>query len=298
VSTRAGTVALVGLPNAGKSSLLNRLIGTKLSIVTPRAQTTRERVVGIDSREGVQMVFVDTPGILRASYLLHHAMAAIVEEAIGDTDVLVLVLDGARGEPHFEPQTLELLRRAEPRLLVVVNKIDQASETSLTATREWARRELGAEAVSVSAATGEGVDSLRARIAGLLPTSEFLYPADELSSQSTRFFTAELIRETIFDLFDDEVPYSTAVRINEFRESGEPVVIRATVYVERASQKAIVIGSGGQAIRALGTAARKKIEDFIDARVFLELWVKVLPRWRKNALELQRLGFPVPKDIG
>jgi GTP-binding protein Era len=294
--TRAGTVALVGLPNAGKSSLLNRLLDSKLSIVTPFAQTTRERVVGIDSRDGVQTIFVDTPGMVDPSYLLHHAMVHIIDQTIGDADVVVFVLDGTRKPPSVPEETLLRLRGVGRRLLPVLNKIDAASETHSLEIRDWASRALGSEPLEVSAETGEGIEALRAAIADRLPLSPFLYPDDELSSQPVRFFVAELVRETVFERFGQEVPYSTAVRIEEYRESETPVFIRATVLVERPSQKAILIGKGGSAIRELGTDARRKIEEFIGAPAYLDLWIKVLPRWRKDPLELRRLGFTIPDD--
>lgn len=296
-ATRAGNVALIGLPNAGKSSLLNRLIGTKLSIVTPFAQTTRERVVGIDTADGVQMIFLDTPGIVDPAYLLHHAMAHIVEEAITDADVVVLVLDGTRPPPAFAEEVLGTLRGRGERLIAVVNKSDSAAETTLRGAREWAREVLGLEALSVSAETGAGLVELRTTIAERLPESPFLYPDDELSSQSVRFFVSELVRETVFEHYSEEVPYSVAVRVEEFRENADPVYIRAALYVERPSQKAILIGKKGTAIRDLGAAARAKVEAFLHQRVYLDLWIKVLPRWRKDPLELRRFGFPVP-DAG
>lgn len=294
--TRAGMVALVGLPNAGKSSLLNRLLDSKLSIVTPLAQTTRERVVGIDTRDGVQMVFIDTPGIVEPSYLLHRAMAHVVEEAIGDADVVVFIVDGSKAPPTIPPETLERLRARGTRLLPVVNKIDAASETRRAEAREWAAANLAEPVLEISAGTGAGIDDLRTTIAERLPLSPFLYPEDEISSQSVRFFVAELIRETVFEQFGQEVPYSTAVRIEEFRESESPILIRASVLVERPSQKGILIGKAGAAIRALGTAGREKIETFVGAPVYLDLWIKVLPRWRKNAVELRRLGFTIPEE--
>ena len=294
--TRAGTVALVGLPNAGKSSLLNRLLDSKLSIVTPLAQTTRERVVGIDTRDGVQMIFTDTPGIVEPSYLLHRAMGHIVDQAIGDADVVVFVLDGTRAPPKIPAETLQRLRSVGSRLLPVLNKVDAATDTRQAEASDWAAENLGAVPVEISAETGEGIEALRAKIAARLPQSPFLYPDDELSSQSVRFFASELIRETVFERFGQEVPYSAAVRIEEFRETESPVLIRATVLVERPSQKAILIGKGGAAIRELGTLARTKIETFIGSPVYLDLWIKVLPRWRKNPVELRRLGFTLPED--
>lgn len=294
--TRAGTVALVGLPNAGKSSLLNRLLGSKLSIVTPFAQTTRERVIGIDSRDGAQLVFVDTPGIVRPAYLLHRSLIELIEETIADADVIVLVTDGSRAPPDLDDDVVAGLRRLPNRVLVAVNKEDIAAETQLSAHTVWARRMLEAPAVIVSAETGTGAEALRGQIVARLPESPFLYPEDDLSSQPVRFFVAELIRETVFEQYSEEIPYAVAVRIDDFQEAADPIRIRATIYVERASQKGILIGKGGAALRELGTRARMKIEEFIEAHVFLELWVKVLPKWRKNPIELRRLGFPVPQE--
>lgn len=295
-ASRAGHVALIGLPNAGKSSLLNRLVGSKLSIVTPFAQTTRERVVGIDTRDGVQLIFLDTPGIVDPAYLLHHAMAEAVEAAIRDADVVVLLLDGTRRVPEFAPAVLETLRALGHRLLPVVNKVDESAAPAVASLQAWAAAELGSEARAISAATGDGVEDLRAAIAARLPESPYLYPEDELSTQTMRFFVSELIRETVFEKYQEEIPYSTAVRVEEYREGSTPLVIRATVYVERQSQKAILIGKAGAAIRELGAAARSKIEELIGEHVYLELWVKVLPKWRKDPLELSRFGFHLPQQ--
>jgi GTP-binding protein Era len=293
--TKAGTVALVGFPNVGKSSLMNRLVEQKLSIVTPFAQTTRERVLGIDTRDGVQMVFVDTPGLVDPRYLLHRAMLHEALAVIEDADVVLLLVDATYGAPDFQDDLLEMIRRARS-LLVVVNKIDTAKRPQREAARAWARERLGAEPLEVSAVTGEGVEALRVEIAARLPESGFLYPEDDVSSQPVRFFVAELIRETIFEQFEKEVPYSATAKVEEFRESATPVYVRAVVFVERPTQKAILIGSGGAAIKRLGSAARAKIEEFVGAPVYLDLWVKVLPRWRKDPVSLQRLGFKLPTE--
>lgn len=299
VTTRAGTVALVGLPNAGKSSLLNRLLGSKLSIVTPLAQTTRERVVGIDTRSGVQMIFLDTPGIVDPAYLLHRSMVQTVLDTLRDADAVVYVLDPTRPAPQFDPEILQQLTARPARLIVAVNKVDVAADIQQNAAVRWVADALtpGVDVMPVSAETGVGIEELRAQIATRLPPSPYLYPEDELSSQSLRFFTAELVRETIFEQYGEEVPYSSAIGIEEFRESEEPIFIRATIYVERDSQKAIVVGKQGRAIREFGIASRRKIEDFLEASVYLDLWVKVLPKWRKNVVDLKRLGFTIPKEL-
>jgi GTP-binding protein Era len=291
--TRAGLVALVGFPNVGKSSLMNRLVDQKLSIVTPFAQTTRERVLGIDTRDGVQMVFVDTPGLVDPRYLLHRSMMHVALQVIADSDVVLLLVDATVGAPEFGEDVLELLDRA-PKLVVVSNKVDVAPADRRERVREWSRQRFGTEATEVSAVTGEGTERLRADIAQRLPVSEFLYPEDDVSSQPVRFFVAELIRETVFELYSQEVPYSVATKVEEFREGSSPLYIRAVVFVERASQKAILVGSGGQAIKKLGQLARQKVEEFVGAPVYLDLWVKVLPRWRKDPVTLERLGFRLP----
>jgi GTP-binding protein Era len=293
--TRAGTVALVGFPNVGKSSLMNRMVEQKLSIVTPLAQTTRQRVLGIDSREQVQIVFVDTPGLVDPRYLLHRAMLHEALQVIEDADVVLLLIDASRGTPGYRDDVLELIRRAK-NLIVVANKIDVARQEELEYVRAWSRDRLNMDAVEVSAETGDGVDALRARIVERLPESPFLYPEDDVSSQPVRFFVAELVRETILEQYEKEVPYSVAVKVEEFRENASPIFIRVVIFVERPTQKAILIGSGGSAIKRLGQASRFKVEEFVGAPVYLDLWVKVLPRWRKNPLELGRLGFSLPEE--
>ncbi|HET6765297.1 MAG TPA: GTPase Era, partial [Longimicrobiaceae bacterium] len=276
-----------------KSSLMNRLVEQKLSIVTPFAQTTRERVLGIDTREDAQMIFVDTPGLVDPRYLLHRAMLHAAVDAIADADVLLLLIDAAAEVPEFADEVLELVRR-HPNRVVIANKTDVAPAGRVARVKEWAQSTFGTEAVEVSAETGTGVGELRAEIVRRLPVSPFLFPEDDISSQSVRFFVSEFIRETVFEQYEKEVPYSIAVKVDEYRETAEPIYIRATLYVERATQKAILIGSGGAAIKRLGSAARLKIEEFVGASVYLDLWVKVLPRWRKDPLQLQRLGFKLP----
>jgi GTP-binding protein Era len=291
--TRAGYVALVGFPNVGKSSLMNRMVEQKLSIVTPLAQTTRERVLGIDTRGGVQMVFVDTPGLVDPRYLLHRAMMHEAEDVISGADVVVLLIDATVGAPDFQPDVLELLRRA-PELLIVSNKIDVAGREKREAVRAWSQARFNREPFETSAETGEGVEALRSAVAERLSESPYLFPEDDLSAQPVRFFVAELVRETIFEQFEKEVPYSVAVKVEEFREGSTPVYVRAVIFVERPTQKAILIGAGGAAIKRLGQAARTKVEEFVGEPVYLDLWVKVLPRWRKDPVTLQRLGFTLP----
>jgi GTP-binding protein Era len=289
--TKAGFVTLVGRPNAGKSTLLNRLVGERLAIVSPKPQSTRDRVVGILSDESSQLIFLDTPGLLEPRYALHRAMQHAAQKAIGDADVIVHLVDGTEGE-HDDLATLAGLPAA-PRAPVIraINKVDRLAPA--------ARARLAAESdavLPIAALTGEGVDLLLARIRELLPESPFLYDPEDVSTQQMRFFVAEFLRETVFEQLDDEVPYGIAVAIEEYREADDPVYIRAVMYVERDSQKRIVIGSGGERIKAIGQAARAKIEPLVGRRIFLDLWVKELHNWRKDHAALDRLGYRLPAE--
>ena len=297
MQTRAGLVALVGLPNVGKSTLMNALIGEKLSIVTPREQTTRERVLGILTEDGVQAVFVDTPGLLEPRYLLQESMLAEAVSAVTDADVVVLLVDPTRREePVPGGEVLERLKARGDALRVAVNKVDIASESQLEKAVDWCRSELAVEPLRISAVTGQGLDELGAVLRSLLPESPFLYPEDDLAVQSVRFFVEELIRETIFEEYAQEVPYSAVVRVEEYREAEDPIYIRARVFVERESQKGILIGKGGAAIKKLGSGAREKIEAFVGRRVYLDLWVKPLAGWRKKENLLRRLGYRIGSE--
>jgi GTPase len=291
---RAGYVALLGYPNVGKSSLLNRLLEQKLSIVTALPQTTRERVVGIDTRDAVQMIFIDTPGLVDPRYLLHESMLRSALEAIADADVVLLLMETSQPLPSAEAEPFRQLARRPDSVIAVVNKVDVADTQEVEGVRRWAQKAGFEDVVPVSALQGTGIAELRERIGEKLPESPFLYPPDEISAQPVRFFVAEFVRETIFELFRDEVPYSVAVRVEEFRESETPLYIRATIYVERATQKGILIGSKGTAIRQVGQLSRAKIESFVGSPVYLDLWVKVLPRGRKEASSLRYLGYPAP----
>lgn len=296
-ATRAGHVALVGRPNVGKSTLLNALVGEKLSIVTPKAQTTRESVTGILTTPSAQAIFVDTPGLLEPKYTLQRAMHETALEVLADADLALLLLDATRPEERPSGEALEALKRKGMALTVVVNKTDAAPQGSVDALGSWARQELGAEAVAISAVTGQGVDELRDRIERALPESPFFYAEDELAIQPVRFFVAELVRETIFETYEQEIPYSTIVRVEEYREAEDPVYIRATVYVERESQKPILIGRGGAGIRQLGMRSREKIEAFTGSSVYLDLRVKTLPRWRSRLDTLRFLGYRLPPAL-
>ena len=288
---RAGIVTVVGKPNAGKSTLLNRIVGEKLSIVSEKPQSTRDRVVGIRTADDVQMIILDTPGLLNPRYELQRAMRSTALRALKDADVVVYLADATERTPPSLAAAAELDTMPAAPVWTVLNKADLI--------RPVERDELLAalpDARFVSALSGEGVDALIADLGAALPVSPFLYPEDEISTASVRFFVAELVRETALEQLDEEVPYSLACEVEEFRETGSPMYIRTVLYLERESQKRILIGAGGQRIRDIGRAARAKVEAFVGAPVYLDLWVKVLPNWRKSDSAVRRFGYRLHDD--
>jgi GTP-binding protein Era len=282
--TRCGIVALAGRPNVGKSTLLNTLLGEHLAIVSPKPQSTRVPVTGILTKDDTQYVFTDSPGLLEPRYRLHEAMRAAALKAIEDADV-VAYLHPLREYPA--PPLSQAAGLTRPPAAPIVTVYTQAD---LVAPGNRPTLDLSA-AVVVSALEGVGLPELLDALRERLPESPFLYPGDDLAAQPMRFFVQELVREAAFELLHDELPYSLACVVDEFREDSTPPYIRAIVYVERQSQKGIVIGQGGRAIKALGSAARAKIEALLDRSVYLELHVKVLPRWRQHSPSLKRLGY-------
>jgi GTP-binding protein Era len=294
--TKAGFVTLVGKPNAGKSTLLNRLVGERLAIVSPKPQSTRDRVVGILSDAASQLILLDTPGLLEPRYALHRTMQHAAQKAIEDADVIVHLVDAAHdlaGASAVVPDLAELAQLSRPPRAPIIVALNKADE--LAAPHRADLEAANPDAVLLSAATGDGLDTLLARVRQLLPASPFLYDAEDVSTQQLRFFVAEFLRESVLEQLDDEVPYSVAVGIEEFREAKSPVYIRAVIYVERESQKPILIGAGGSRIKAIGQATRAKVEPLVGGPVFLDLWVKVLPNWRRNVHSLERLGYRVPQ---
>jgi len=288
---RAGIVTVVGKPNAGKSTLLNRIVGEKLSIVSPKPQSTRNRIVGIRTTNDVQMVLFDTPGLLNPRYSLQESMRGAAIAALNDADVVLHVVDGTDHVVEDLGTVAMLDRPLRAPTVLAFNKSDVMSPARLES--------LAAErptAAFISARDGSGVPELLLRLEQMLPESPFLYPEDEVSTQTVRFFVSELVRETALEQVEDELPYSIACEIEEFREAQSPVYIRAVLHVERDSQKRILIGADGQRIRAIGKSARQKIEAFIGSPVYLDLWVKVLPNWRRDRKALSRFGYPLPQD--
>nr|ADI22267.1 GTPase [uncultured Gemmatimonadales bacterium HF0200_36I24]ADI22359.1 GTPase [uncultured nuHF2 cluster bacterium HF0500_02A10] len=293
--SRAGYIALAGLPNSGKSTLMNRLVGQKISIVTPKAQTTWQRITGIRTTDNEQGIFLDTPGLLLAKDLLQKGMLEESLEAISEADVVVLILDATNFSSNKDKdQIKEVLSLSSAPVFAAINKIDIANPRDITDIVGWIESELGVEARGISALMDRGVEELWVDLAKHLPESPFLYPPEDVASLSVRFFVAEFVRETIFEQFQDEIPYAVFVSVEDFRENQDPVYIKANVWVEKKSQKRILVGNQGKAIRELGRLSRGKIEEFIDCSVYLDLWVKVLPNWRKKPLSLRRLGLRVP----
>lgn len=291
MTTRAGFVTLVGRPNAGKSTLLNRLVGERLAIVSEKPQSTRDRVVGILSDESSQLIFLDTPGLLEPRYALHKAMLHAAHQAIEDADVILYLVDAVRDKPENLVELGQLPAGPKAPVIIVFNKVDEVS-----AGRREELSALAPDAAWISAATGEGCEALLERVRATLPESPFFYDADDVSTQQLRFFVAEFLREAVFAQLADEVPYGIAVGIEEFRETADPVYIRAFLYVERESQKGIVVGAGGSRIKAIGQAARARIEPLVGKRVFLDLRVKELKNWRKDRNALARLGYRLPEE--
>lgn len=291
ITTKAGIVTVVGKPNAGKSTLLNRIIGQKLSITSDKPQATRDRIAGIRTTESVQMVILDTPGLLDPSYALQTAMKHNAVSALRDADVIVYLVDARDGTPPSLSEIAGIEIPSSIPVVTVINKIDILNRATLEAMREAQPSNM-----YISAINGDGVNELLTKLEEYLPVSPFLYPEDDISTQHTRFFVSEFIRETALELLSEEVPYSLACEIIEFKESKKPIVIRAVLYVERESQKKIIIGEKGKKIRDIGINSRAKIENMLGEQVFLDLWVKVLPNWRKDNAALRRLGFNLPKQ--
>ena len=281
--TRCGTVALAGRPNVGKSTLLNALVGEHLAIVSPKPQSTRLPVVGLLTQDDAQFIFTDSPGLLEPEYQLHETMRAAALRAIDDADVIAYLHPLTEFPAPPLTDVAKIPRTPRAPIVPVYTKADLVAPS--------ARPPVRPPDVILSAVTREGIGAFLDALAGRLPEGPFHYDPDELATQPTRFFAAEFIRQAAFELLHEELPYSIACEIDEFREGADPVYIRAVLYVERDSQKGIVIGQGGLTIKSLGAAARAKIEALLERRVFLDVHVKVLPKWRRHEPSLKRLGY-------
>jgi GTP-binding protein Era len=290
---KSGFVNIIGNPNVGKSTLMNRLVGERISIITSKAQTTRHRIMGIVNGADFQIVYSDTPGILRPGYRLQESMMRSVRGAVQDADVILYVTDvveSGLGERNAE--IVESVRASGIPTILIINKIDLSTPESVTEiVNRWQQILPDAQVVTASALLGFNTDGLLGRVLELLPEGDPYYDRDALTDRSLRFFASEIIREKILLNYSKEVPYSVEVGIEEYRE--EPTIdrIRAVIWVSRASQKGILIGHKGEKLKKVGTAARKDLEDFLGKKVFLELFVKVSDGWRDSDTALRRFGY-------
>jgi GTP-binding protein Era len=287
---KSGFVNIFGKPNAGKSTLLNTLIGEKLAIVSHKVQTTRHRIKAILTGEDHQIIFSDTPGIIEPKYKLHEKMMQAVKGSLEDADIALLITD-ARENPEESNLIFSTLKLKVPAL-VVLNKADAVSdEDSDKAVDFFKQQPYCKEVVVISALKKKGIEKLLATIISLLPEGAPFYEGDDISDLPTKFFVSELIREKIFLLYGEEIPYHATVLIQEFKEKTTLIKIVADIIVQRDTQKGIILGEGGKMIKQLGTLARKDIEAFLDSKVFLELFVKVRPKWRDNEMQLKEYGY-------
>jgi GTP-binding protein Era len=282
--TRFATIALAGRPNAGKSSLLNALVGEPLAIVSAKPQSTRLPVVGLRTEGNRQLAFVDPPGLLDPAYPLQRAMLDAAHAVLARADAILHLHPAPEGEPPPLAALLPPDRPPRRPVLTVLTKSDLVRAAPAPVPG----------CLAVSAVTGRGLEALVAWCAAHAAPGPFRFPADDLSTQPVRFFVAEFVREAAFERLSDEVPYALAAEVDEFREGPAPVYIRVTLYTERESQKAIVVGQGGRVVRDIGANARRRIEAFLGTPVYLDLWVKTSPRWRSRAAFLRRLGFDPP----
>ncbi|MEO6290056.1 MAG: GTPase Era [Ginsengibacter sp.] len=287
---KSGFVNIFGKPNAGKSTLLNTLMGEKLAIVSPKVQTTRHRIKGILTDKNYQIIFSDTPGIIEPKYKLHEKMMMAVKGSLEDADVALLIADIK--DDIEEADTIFSSLRLKVPALVVLNKVDVADKTLTQKAKDFfSSKPYCKEVVVVSALKKAGINELLDLIISLLPEGEPFYNDDNLSDLPTKFFVGEIIREKIFYLYQDEIPYHATVLVQEYQEKATLTKISADIILQRETQKGIVLGGGGKMIKQLGTLARKDIEEFIGRKVFLELFVKVRPKWRDNELQLREYGY-------
>jgi len=297
MNTKSGYVAIIGKPNVGKSTLMNNILGEKLSIVTNKPQTTRKRVLGILSGEKYQIIFLDTPGILNPNYLLQKKFMEYVRASVDDADVILMIIDVVKdtdGKKTFEDNIVkEILNRNNKPKILLLNKIDKSNEAEVEAmVKKFSKLDYFREIIPVSALLNFGTDVVIQAILKYLPEGPKFYPDDQLTDAHERFFVSEIIREKIFEYYKEEIPFSTEVVIEEFKErEGRKDYILANVIVERDSQKPIIIGKRGEAIKKIGQNAREAIEEFLGRPIYLEIRVKVRPKWRSNERMLKSFGY-------
>jgi GTP-binding protein Era len=291
---KSGFVSIIGAPNVGKSTLLNRLIGEKIAIISPKPQTTRNRILAVKTTPEYQMVFLDTPGIHQAKGKLNLAMVRTALATLSTVDLILFLLEAQSPDSRGNQSVLEALQSVETQSLLVLNKIDLIAEKSLSVVIDkFERLHKFQGSVCISALHGLGIDNLLTKIVSLLPTGPAYYPKDTLTDLPERFFCAEIIREKILNLTSEEIPYAVAVTVGSFKEDAQKNLIRiqADIHVERPSQKGIIIGKGGSMLREIGKQARLDMENLLGARVFLELWVRIQKKWRKDPRALKEFGY-------
>lgn len=288
---KAGFVNIVGNPNVGKSTLMNQLVGERISIATFKAQTTRHRIMGIVNTDDMQIVFSDTPGVLKPNYKMQEMMLAFSESALADADVLLYVTDVIEN-PEKNMEFLEKVKKMQIPVLLLINKIDQSDPKRVgDIVEKWHSLLPNAEILPISAKNKFGTDMLLKRIKELLPESPAFFDKDQLTDKPARFFVSEIIREKILLYYDKEIPYSVEVRVERFKEDEKRIHINAVIYVERDSQKGIIIGHQGIALKKVNTESRKALEKFFDKKIFLETFVKVDKDWRSSQRELDAFGY-------
>jgi hypothetical protein len=288
---KAGFVNIVGNPNVGKSTLMNQLVGEKLSIATFKAQTTRHRIMGIVNTDDAQIVFSDTPGVLKPNYKMQEMMLQFSESALADADILLYVTDVVEN-PEKNMDFLDKVSKMTIPVILLINKIDESDQKKLgNLVETWHKLLPNAEILPLSAKNKFGIDILMKRILELLPESPAFYDKDQLTDKPAKFFVSEIIREKILRYYDKEIPYSVEVVIERFKEDDRQIHINAIIYVERSSQKGIIIGHQGMALKKVSTEARKSLERFFDKKIFLETYVKVDKDWRNSQKELNNFGY-------
>ena len=288
---KAGFVNIVGNPNVGKSTLMNQLVGEKLSIATFKAQTTRHRIMGIVNTEDTQIVFSDTPGVLKPNYKMQEMMLQFSESALADADILLYVTDVIE-DPEKNMDFLEKVSKMSIPVILLINKIDESDQKTLgDLVMKWHGLLPSAEILPISAKNKFGVDILLKRVHELLPESPAFFDKDQLTDKPAKFFVSEIIREKILRYYDKEIPYSVEVVVERFKEDDRQIHINAVIYVERSSQKGIIIGHQGMALKKVSTEARKSLERFFDKKIFLETFVKVDKDWRNSQKELKHFGY-------
>ncbi len=287
---KAGFVNIFGKPNAGKSTLLNALIGEKLAIVSSKVQTTRHRIKGILTTDDYQIIFSDTPGIIEPKYKLHERMMQAVKSSLEDADVALLLVDIIDNLEECDAIFLSL--RLKVPAIVLVNKTDKVDQKKVEQVAAFfSAKSYCKKLIAISALKKSNLQELLSAIVELLPEGEAFYANDEMTDLSERFFVAEMIREKIFDFFEEEIPYHSTVLVHEFKQKSSLIKIGANIIVQRDTQKSIIIGEGGKMIKKIGTEARKEIEKFLGQKIFLELFVKVRPKWRENDIFLKEYGY-------